>query len=199
MIVNGSDATTTCYMVDKINEDINVKNSAFIDNDVVGGINTFAPFDSLTIDFDSVEVDNYVLKSAQLTETTGAGANIAVDYVRLVMSVKNGTVKITGAVQFDISNATSVVKLQDLPTKALDSGTFGPPNAWLTVANVTTSGIGNKCLISSPAGVSGSLPTSIWISYNDTAYNTGWPVGTNYQVPIDIEYRTEMRGWRTFN
>jgi len=198
--VNGSTASTNTYLIDKTDQDLTIEDSSFIDNRAYGGLATFAPVDSgITIDLDSVEIDNYVLPSSHLTETTNGGANLTVNKFFIMLTLKNGVVRLTGIAAFDIATATSVVKLQNLPTKALNGGTYGPPNAWLTHRDVTTSSAGTQCLISSPEGVTADLLKSIWLSADAAAYNTGFPVGVNHAVPIDISYMTEMRGYRVFN
>lgn len=192
----GSTSDTTVYILESSDENFVLEDSIILDNLIVEDTASLVEYDTaITIDYaGTVEIDNFPLPISVLTETTGASeANINKNKVQLQLTVRDGVVSVVGYVDFDISNATSVVKLQNLPVKTTVAGSYGPAYGWPFIEGVATGSIGALGMVCSPAGTTGSIPHSWWLSFDQTAYNTGWPVGTAYRVPIDIRYYTERR------
>lgn len=200
--LDGSTLDTTVYILASNDQPFDLEDSIILDNSIRRNGVTLTEYQTaggsaISIDYENtVEIDNYKLPDTVLTETTsGTEANITKNHVDIQMTIRDGVVSLVGYVDFDINagTAASVVKLQNLPSKATVGGTYGPALAVPFVEGVATGSVGTQGMICSPVGVSGSIPTSLWLSYDKTAYNTVWPIANDYRVPIDISYYTERR------
>jgi hypothetical protein len=190
--VKGSTATTTGYIIEAVDQPFTISESVIINNDIVEDTAQLVEYDSaITIDYaETVDVDNVLLPAS--TVANGGGGTLVVDRQALQLTVKNGVVRIDGYVDFTISVSPTIVKLQNLPAKTLVGGTYGPAYSFPFVASVGTASVGAQGMVAMPLGVSGTIPTSAWLSSDLTAYNSSWAVGT-HRVPVSITYYTERR------
>ncbi len=192
--VNG-DGNGTVYFLQEGDQPVTIQDSTIINNDLNEGVTTFEMYDpNLDIDYqNSVDIDNYHFNILDDILISGGGGTLTRQRFDLNMSIKNGEVNITGFVEFDITGSPVNVKMQNLPTKAVTGGSYGPAYGFPYVADVTTGGVGNHGMIAMPGGTSGSIPTSAWVSFDLLTYNTPFPVANGYKVPLVFKYYTERR------
>lgn len=185
----------TVFFLDQADQVVTIQDSFIINNDIRKGITSFEMYDpDLDIDYQgSVDIDNLHFGILDDILISGGGGTLTRQRFDMNMNIKNGEVNITGFVEFDITDSPVNVKMQNLPTKSVTGGSYGPAYGFPYVGDVTTTSVGNHGMIAMPAGTSGSIPTSAWVSFDLLAYNTPFPVANGYKVPLVFKYYTERR------
>ena len=191
-VMRGSASQTTVNFIEAGDQVFTITDSIILDNAILEDTAALTMYDTdITIDYaNTVDVDNYPIPSTDIANG-GGGGTITIDDSNLNLTVKNGVVTVTGFINFDITTATTIVKLQNLPTKTI--GSIGPSYGFPYIGTVETGSVGNTGMIAMAGGTSGSIPTSAWISFDQLAYNTGFPVANNYHIPVSFQYATTRR------
>lgn len=167
--------TNPVYFLDS-SSNVTLSKASIINNreELKNGQYTFAK-DSIGFDLGKLDADRFPIRDAARLVAWSGTASLANAQVNLILAKVGQTVRLTGKVSFDVAGSGDAkVKLTGLPQ---------PVNERIFAAYV------DRDL---NQGITGMLNTAtdLLISRDMAAYDSSFPVGTGYEIPIQFEYLT---------
>ncbi|GAA3412284.1 glycosyl hydrolase family 28-related protein [Paenibacillus hodogayensis] len=167
--------TNPVYFLDS-GRNVTLTKASFIDNreELKNGQYTFAKA-SIGFDLGKLDAERFPIRDAARLVTWSGTASLANAQVNLILAKVGQTVRLIGKVSFDVTGSGDAkVKLTGLPQ---------PVSGRIFAAYV------DRDL---NQGITGMLSTAtdLLISRDMAAYDSSFPIGTGYEIPIQFEYLT---------
>ena len=190
--LTGANGAVNVSFIESIGEVVNILDSVILDNPISEEASIFTryrPNGNLVIDYeDTVDIDYYELPATVITDTS---TNMSSLVQKLLLTVKNNVVEITGFINFNATGSPASVRLTGLPSRAITNNTVAVANSSMFIYDDNGSPTTGHIFMERSAG--SSERTRAIVSADTTALTVLWPIQNNYSIPVNIKYYTERK------